>query len=315
MKNLSAVCLFVICMFILQACGPANSGKFKALHKELSAYISNKDATIGVALIINGTDTVEVNGRREFPMLSVYKFPIALTLAESYREKGLKLETPIRIYPDDLHLDTYSPMTEKLLASSRIETDSLTIPTHALLTYMLQQSDNNASDIALRLVGRAQNVGRYLSDIGAEGITVNNSESEMHDNTSLCYDNSATPIAMASLLDDFDRNYNDPLSVEIKSIMETCSTGTDRLAKPLTQANATIGHKTGTGFTLPDGRLMAVNDAGYVHLPDGRRYSIAVFIEDSGYDMAATESIIADISEIVLSSIAKDYTNISGSGK
>lgn len=276
------------------------------LQQELTQYVAGKDATIGVAVIVDGADTVEVNGHREFPMLSVYKFPIALAMAEDYRSKELSLDHPVRIYPGDLHLDTYSPMTEKLLASSLIVTDSIIMPMRELLTYSLQQSDNNASDIILRLAGGAQRVAEYLSGIGAEGITVKNSESEMHENTSLCYDNSATPLAMASLLDDFDRNYNDPLSVEIKSIMETCSTGTDRLAKPLAQTGATIGHKTGTGFMLPDGRLMAVNDAGYVHLPDGHRYSIAVFIEDSGYDMAATESIIADISEIVLSSIAKD---------
>ncbi len=44
---------------------------------------------------------------------------------------------------------------------------------------------------------------------------------------------------------------------------------------------------------------MAVNDVGYVHLPDGRRYSIAVFIADSGYDMKTTEGFVADISAIV----------------
>lgn len=45
---------------------------------------------------------------------------------------------------------------------------------------------------------------------------------------------------------------------------------------------------------------MAVNDAGYVHLPDGRRYTIAVFIENSAYDMPSTEALIAQISRIVL---------------
>lgn len=50
---------------------------------------------------------------------------------------------------------------------------------------------------------------------------------------------------------------------------------------------------------------MAVNDAGYVHLPDGTRYSIAVFIADSHYDMEHTEDIIADISEMT----AKFITN------
>ena len=85
----------------------------------------------------------------------------------------------------------------------------------------------------------------------------------------------------------------------MKQLMENCATGVNRLAKPLAATNAVIGHKTGTGFTLPDGRLMAINDAGYVHLPNGRSYSIAVFIENSGYDMEQTEEIIAKISEIL----------------
>lgn len=308
-------CFICMTLFLLMACARTPGDSFGPLQDELEEFISGKDAKIGIAVIIDRTDTISINGDREFPMLSVYKLPIALAMAERYRTAGLTFDHPVEIFKENLHPDTYSPMTEKILASSRIYTGGLSMPTGDLLTYMLQQSDNNASDIILNSIGGAQFVNDYLSLIEAEGIKVKNSESEMHDNTSLCYDNSATPLAMASLLDDFDRNYNDSLSVEIKSIMETCSTGTARLAKPLTQANATIGHKTGTGFTLPDGRLMAVNDAGYVHLPDGRRYSIAVFIEDSGYDMAATESIIADISEIVLSSIAKDETNISGSGK
>ncbi len=44
---------------------------------------------------------------------------------------------------------------------------------------------------------------------------------------------------------------------------------------------------------------MAVNDAGYVFLPDGSGYAIAVFVVDSPYEMAATSGIIADISGIV----------------
>ena len=87
--------------------------------------------------------------------------------------------------------------------------------------------------------------------------------------------------------------------------METCPTGANRLAKPLAGTDAVFGHKTGTGFTLPGGRLMAINDAGYVHLPDGRSYSIAVFIENSGYDMQQTEEIIARISEIVYNRLSR----------
>ena len=81
--------------------------------------------------------------------------------------------------------------------------------------------------------------------------------------------------------------------------METCATGKDRLVAPLATLPVRTGHKTGTGFELPGGRLMAVNDAGYVFLPDGRRYTITVFVEDSGYGMARTSALIAEISGIV----------------
>lgn len=280
--------------------GCSSKGPYADLQSSLSEFVAEKDATIGVAVIIDGKDTVEVNGHRPFPMMSVYKFPIALALAERYRERGRSLDDSIRILPSQLHPDTYSPMTEKILASDSILLCPLALPTGSLLAYMLQSSDNNASDIILDELAGTASVREYLRSIGMSDIQVMSSEDEMHIDNSLCYANCSTPIAMATLMDRFDRGFNDPLSMELKQMMETCSTGVGRLAKPLLQHGATIGHKTGTGFILPDGRLMAVNDAGYVHLPDGHSYSIAVFIENSGYDMDRTEALLAEISRIVL---------------
>ncbi len=289
----------IFTLILLWSC--TSQAPYADLQKSLNEYAEGYDAKIGIAVIIDGKDTIAVNGYDEFPMLSVYKFPIALALADSYRQRDITLNYPIAILPEDLHADTYSPMTEKILASSAVMTDTLMMPTVDLLGYMLQQSDNNASDIALRIVGSAENVTLYLRQMGITDVHVRNSEAEMHNDNTLCYANSATPIAMAELMDQFDRNFTDSISLELKRLMETCSTGSDRLPKPL--GDIVIGHKTGTGFTLPDGKLMAVNDAGYVHLPDGHNYSIAVFIKDSGYDMMQTEKMIADISEIVLNAI------------
>jgi len=295
--------IVIILTAMVLLCGCSANVKYAPLHKSLTEFVEGKSANIGIAVIIDGKDTIAINGDKEFPMLSVYKFPIALALAEHYRQNNLPLDFPIAILPEDLHPDTYSPMTEKILASSEIVTDTLMMPTTDLLAFMLQQSDNNASDIILRCVMGAEYVERYLNQIGISDIHVRNSEAEMHADPSLSYANSSTPIAMAILMDKFDREFNDTLSVEIKHMMETCDTGKNRLAKPLIVTNAVIGHKTGTGFTLPDGRLMAVNDAGYVHLPNGHRYSIAVFIENSNYDMNQTEDLIAEISQIVFSNI------------
>lgn len=78
-----------------------------------------------------------------------------------------------------------------------------------------------------------------------------------------------------------------------------CTTGENRLAKPLLPTNAVIGHKTGTGFPSADGHPQGINDVGFVRLPNGRSYSIAVFVKSSRYDMEKTERLIADVSEIV----------------
>lgn len=273
------------------------------LQRELAEFVDGKDARIGVAVVVDGRDAASVNGDMPFPMLSVYKFPIALALAEKYRNEGRSLNSPIAVTGDDLHPDTYSPMTEKILSSALAATDTLRMPALDLLAYMLQLSDNNASDVVLRHAGGAESVDNYLSSIGIRSVNVRNSEDEMHADNSLCYANSSTPLAMARLMDRFDREFSDSTSLSIKRLMETCETGSARLAKPLLAMNAVIGHKTGTGFPLPDGGIMAVNDAGYVHLPDGRRYAIAVFIADSHYSPEATEAIIAEISQIVLETL------------
>lgn len=300
--------IIIIFLTTLLCCCTSHS-KYADLQKSLNEFVQEKYASIGIAVIVDGIDTVAVNGNNEFPMLSVYKFPIALALAEHYRQNNLPIDFPIAILPEDLHPDTYSPMTEKVLASSSLQTDTLMMPTSELLGYILQQSDNNASDIVLHGLGGADYVDRYLQRIGMKGVHIRNSEAEMHDNNSLCYTNSATAIGFASLMDKFDKEFNDPFSLEIKRLMESCETGANRLSKPLVGTDAIIGHKTGTGFTLPNGKLMAINDAGYVHLPNGHHYAIAVFIENSGYDMAQTEGIIAKISEMVFNAISKQRTN------
>ncbi|MCM1450382.1 MAG: class A beta-lactamase-related serine hydrolase [Clostridiales bacterium] len=295
MKQISIILALTI---LLSGCH-SEKNRDATLQKMLESYIENVNANIGIAVIIDDRDTVSVNGDRPFPMLSVYKFPIALALAHKYSITGQSLDYPIAFQRDQFDTETYSPMTEAIIASDVIMTDTFRLSTGQLLRYMLQQSDNNASDIILKEIGSPSIVNDYIAQLGIEGIYIQNSEAEMHLDNTLCYANNSTPLAMARLINKFDKEFHDPISCQIKHFMESCSTGTDRIAKPLLSNGAVVGHKTGTGFTLPDGRLMAVNDAGYVHYDDGHCYTIAVFVENSGYDMKHTEALIADISEIV----------------
>ena len=294
MKKVIILIAIAFIIISTQSCGKTTPTPVSSLQKELSEYVEDKDANIGIAVIIDRKDTVEVNGNRAFPMLSVYKFPIAVALGDYLRISSELSPDTLTITPTDLKPDTYSPMREKYEGE-----DTIQLPLYDIMAYALQQSDNNASDILLKIMGGTENAMLALKRFGIDNVNIAYTEAEMYEDNRLCYENSSTPIAMAKLLDSFDHNFNDLYTRNMKQLMENCATGVNRLAKPLAATNAVIGHKTGTGFTLPDGRLMAINDAGYVHLPNGRSYSIAVFIENSGYDMEQTEEIIAKISEIV----------------
>lgn len=270
--------------------------EYSDLYGRLSKFIDGKDAKIGVAVIIDGVDTVSVNGCDPFPMLSVFKFPIAMAVADYCMKNGTSFSETLRIPAHRFHRDTYSPMIERY---GRLDTAVVSIDT--LLDYAVKHSDNNASDLLLDYIGGVERLTGYFSSINAGGISVKWNEDDMHKDVSRCYENVSTPVAMTRLLEYFDLRCNDTLSSRIKQMMEGCETGLGRLPAALRDGEGVIGHKTGTGDMLPSGRVMAVNDVGYIHLRNGRRCSIAVFVADSAYSFPEAEGIIAEISAMILS--------------
>ncbi len=192
-----AIIIAVGILLITQSC--AKHSVSDTLQKELSEYVKDKDANIGIAVIIDRTDTIEVNSSNPFPMLSVYKFPIAVALGDYFRFSNEICPDTILLTREDLKRDTYSPMREKYDGQ-----DTIQIALYDIMAYALQQSDNNASDILLNLIGGTDNAMLSLKRLGIEDVNVISTEAEMHENPDLCYDNSATPIAMAQLLDSID---------------------------------------------------------------------------------------------------------------
>ncbi len=264
------------------------------LRPELEKFVNNKNARIGIAVICND-DTIEVNGRREFPMLSVYKFPQSLYLADYIVENGIALTDTVNISANEILPNTWSPLRDKYGIKD------IKLPLINLLIFSLQQSDNNACDIIFRLSGGPKATQKYMNMLGYDGIKIINTEKEMHSNNYLCYQNRATPLEIASLFNKFASEWrfkNKELQT-VDSLIRNCATGKERLAYPFSNSNIKVAHKTGTGDINSQGRIIAVNDAGYVELSNGRTYSIAVFIADSGYSLEKTSSMIAEISEIV----------------
>ena len=267
----------------------------ETLYEEIVRIIEGKRARVGVAVIIDGRDTVTVNNEERYPMMSVFKFHQALAVADFLDRKGLPLSTKILVKKEQLKPDTYSPLRD------RYPDGNVYFSVSELLTYTLQLSDNNACDILFDYIGGTEIVDAYIRSLGIDGFSISATEDDMHRNLDLCYANWSTPLSAARLLEVFLVRclVDNPYQQFIKETMVTCHTGGNRLKKPLKGTDAVIGHKTGTGDHNLKGELIGINDIGFVSLPDGRRYVIAVFVKDSEESAEDTEQIIADISAAV----------------
>ena len=265
------------------------------LETQLKEAIKGKKAEIGIAVIIDGKDTVTVNNDIHYPLMSVFKFHQALALADYMGKQKQSLETRLPIKKSDLKPDTYSPLRDKY-PQGEIE-----MSIADLLKYTLQQSDNNACDILFDYQGGPDAVNKYIHSLGIRECAIAGTETAMHEDLNLCYENWTTPLAAAELVEIFRKKPLFPNVYKdfIFQTMVECQTGQDRLVAPLLDKKVTEGHKTGTGDLNAKGQQIGCNDIGFVLLPGGRTYSIAVFVKDSEENNQANSKIIADISRIV----------------
>lgn len=280
------LCLIPILLFSCQSV---------PLETQLKEAIKDKKAEIGIAVIIDGKDTITVNNDIHYPLMSVFKFHQALAVADYITKQNQSLDTLLKIEKSDLQPDTYSPLRDKY-PQGEIE-----MSIADLLRYTLQQSDNNACDILFNYQGGTDAVDKYIHSLSIQDCAIVGTESAMHEDLDLCYQNWSTPLAAAELLEIFRR---EPLFAKeykdfIWQTMVECQTGQDRLVAPLLDKGVIVGHKTGTGDLNAKGQQIGCNDIGFVLLPDGRTYSIAVFVKDSEESFAENSKIIADISRII----------------
>lgn len=67
----------------------------KTLKTEIRHIIKDKKATIGVALILDGEDTLAINNAEKYPMMSVYKFHQALAVCDYLQKRHIPLSTSL----------------------------------------------------------------------------------------------------------------------------------------------------------------------------------------------------------------------------
>ncbi|MDE5692316.1 MAG: class A beta-lactamase, subclass A2 [Duncaniella sp.] len=258
---------------------------------------------IGVAVIVGNSDTITVNNKNIYPMMSVFKLHQALAICNEFDNKGISLDTMITIRRDQLDPKTWSPMMKD---HSEAE---FSLPVKDLLRYTLVMSDNNASNLMFKnLTGVARTDSFIATLIPRSSFQIAYTEEEMSADHDKAYDNSTSPLGAAMLM---NRLFTDSLVSGAKQsfIMNTlkeCMTGNDRIAVPLLdKEGVTIAHKTGSGYTNEKGILAAHNDVAYISLPNDVCYTLAVFVKDFNGNESQAAEVIAKISATVYSILSR----------
>lgn len=273
----------------LAACATAQTAQ-----EAITRLARGRQATVGAAWISGGREHA-VNNRGDYPLMSVFKTHCAIAALRRMQREGIPADTLIRVKAAEMTPGTYSPLAKMH------EGEDFTMRFDSLLYYSIALSDNNACDVTIRMAGGIEGVNAEMEAIGLAGCALTETEATMAADPQRSYNNRSTPLSVAVL---FRKLYEEGIlggdyDRLMKAALEATQTGPDKMKAALAPG-MTLAHKTGTGFTLPDGTMTADNDAGAVTLPDGRRIYIAVLVKDTRLGTKENARLIREITEAII---------------
>ncbi|MBF4467521.1 class A beta-lactamase, subclass A2 [Flavobacterium sp. LC2016-12] len=260
------------------------------LRQQLNQIIATKNATVGISIkSIEDKDTLSINGNLKAPMMSVFKFHIALTVLNQVDQGKLSLDQKIFIKKKDLHENTWSPMREDYPEGN------IDLTLDKLLRYTVSHSDNNGCDILIDLVGGTKVVQKFINKQGIKDFVIKVNEKQMESWKNL-YVNTTTPLATTELLEKFYKGevLKENTTQYLYQIMVETSRGLTWMKAGLPEGTE-LAHRTGISGTNDNNLRVAMNDIGIVKLPNGKHFILSVYLKEITESQQDTEKIIADI--------------------
>ena len=261
------------------------------LREQLNQIIATKHATVGISIkSIEDKDALSINGNLKMPMMSVFKFHIALAVLNKVDEGKLSLTQKIFIKKEALDPETWSPMAEEF------PNGNIDLTLDQLLRYTVSHSDNNGCDILINLIGGTKVVQKFINKQGIKDFVIKVNEEQMKSWEKL-YINTTTPLATTELLEKFYKGkvLNEATTKYLYQIMVETSRGLTWMKAGLPE-NTELAHRTGLSGTNDNNLRVAMNDVGIVKLPNGKHFILSVYLKEITETKDDTEKIIADIS-------------------
>jgi beta-lactamase class A len=275
-----------------------------------------RPGTLGITVLdLRSGAAWRVNATRGYPMMSVFKVPLAATvlaLADSHR---ISLDQRVVITRTDLR--GYSAI------SDHFHGERMTFTVRQLLAAAVSHSDNTAADALVRFVGGPQIVTTFLRTHGIEDMRVDLDEAGMGRIFGALGDAAAPPADetpaqedqrlqrgyQAFLADPRNRGTPDAAAMLLRKLWrnELLTPASTRHLIGLMQAqrlprrlrngvpsHVRLADKCGTSYTL-DGLTAAYNDIGILSWPDGHTVIIAAFLTASPASKAERDAIFAEL--------------------
>lgn len=262
------------------------------LTSDIQEVIKGKKAQVGVAVLYKD-DAFTANNDDQYPLMSVFKFHIALTVLKKMEQEGILLTAVVTLGPSDIDTKTWSPMYKKY------KSKKITLSYGDLINYMVSQSDNNACNWLINFVGGIQNVNDFIKNLGIDRIQLIETEKS---NIRKSYNNWSTPLSVTQLLRKVytEKVLSDEHFAFLEKAMLASASGKDKFRAGLPK-EVEVGHKTGMSYRTPEGIRMCDADVGVIYMLGGDKCYLAVLVKDSKETDAANAKIMADIAKKVYS--------------
>ncbi len=307
----------------------------------------NGDVGIAVKDLQTGF-TSHFDGNAHFPQQSVSKFWVALAALDKADRGELSINAPVTVRKSDLTLFN-QPIAQLIGANGY--TTTLT----ELMQRAIQQSDNTCNDFVLWRAGGPDAVKDFLYRKGITGVRFGPGERVMQSRIAgmewkpwmvgsgfyaarnavpasvrraafqyYVKDpvDGATPLGVVEALGRLKKGelLSRASTDKLLRIMANTRTGRQRLKGGLAPG-WTLAHKTGTGQVLGSTQS-GYNDIGIITSPDGRSYSVAVFIRQTAAPIPTRMALMQNVTRAVIDysrnwqsyNMAQGYTPRENSG-
>lgn len=273
---------------------------------------------VGFAAQLIGSDKIiAYNGDMTFPMASTYKVPAAVTLLKRVEAGEVKLDHMVELPLDDMVAG------DNVIAQNFVH-PGLQLSVANLIEAMITMSDNTATDAVFSLAGGPKAITAAMRKLGIKDMRIDRAtkglimdmlgmdgpgivaavKKFLQSNPEKAaqfvampkdpeYEadprDQSTPLAMLDLLMQIDSAsaISEGSRDFLIASMSRTRTGAGRI-KGLLPRGTPVAHKTGTSSGV-------ANDVGYVTLPDGRRFAIAIFTASSDTPLADRDRAIAEV--------------------